>query len=104
MLSTREIQKRLRAIGRSLRPFQREAEELSQLLDAELLHLEDLSDEIPAHLAARYAELTALREVADITDSELQVLREDIARVLRPPPQVKRSGKRKAEEGTDISE
>ncbi len=92
MSNLRQVRKRLRAIGRSLRPFEQEAEALAQELEDELNPMDDQLYAIPGQRkpevskreVKRYNDLDELQGTADMAFSDIQSIRQDIDRALRP--------------------
>ncbi len=99
----KQLKIRLRALGRSLRPLEREANQLVRELEDKLMMMEEsASDRDPAidprceghhQLTPReikqYEELNVLSGLADEVYETLRHIREDIACTLRPAPKQK---------------
>ena len=100
MSSMRQVRRRLRALGRSLRPFEQEAESLAQELEDEMNRIEDnAADRDPAtdprcvghHQMSpkeiqRSNELDELQGIADMAYDDIKNVREAITLLLRPKP------------------
>ena len=98
-MNMRETRRRLRSLGRSLRPLEQEAEKLSKELEAELVREDDRTLEIslsPDPIenkqwygpkeAKHYHEMDELQGIAVVAYEDIKNIREDIARLLRPAP------------------
>ena len=99
----RQLKIRLRALGRSLRPLEQEANRLAQELEDRVTTMEENTDERDPAIDPRceghhqltpreikqYEELTVLQGLADEVYETLRHIREDIACTLRPAPKQK---------------
>ena len=94
MSNVSQWKKRLRSLGRSLRPLEQEAESLSQELEDELVRLDDKmldtsEDPLSGAENARLNAVDDLQGIAESASSDLNRTREDIARFLRPRPRMR---------------
>ncbi len=89
MSNVSQWKKRLRSLGRSLRPLEQEAESLAQELEEELIHSDESDHAITPAQVERYCDLDDLQGIAESASSDLNRTREDIARFLRPRPRVR---------------
>lgn len=95
MSNVSQWKKKLRSLGRSLRPLEQEAENLTQELEDELSRLDNEILDTPGGGPLTPTQNRHLNDVDDLQGiaesafSDIQRAREDIARFFRPAPRVR---------------